>query len=344
MELRVHIDLRRHARPHRALGVQLLPDALLAVLLERKRIHGCLQLLMQALVHEVAVHVRLQELRPHQLPGPQLLQVICSDKLVVVKDSLLGALFQLFCHGVQEGAPRRRKPQGRYKVATDAHVVVRCKEEPSARHELHLVERVLRLHRRRQGPRVCIPDLDGPAVGRGHQQLTGIQAPRVERHGADGEPVHMVPLREEFTTSHIIHSDEATGCASSELHATLRVGAAHHLLVRVTVVANVGNLQAPQRLGPFAQVVGLDQAVVPGAAQDRQRWVHGQGVHLAEPLHGQGSEEGPAFQVQPHDLRRGAAHKEAAGLGVVADRAPRLGHAELVVAAVLGVELQAAVL
>lgn len=58
-----------------AIGLELLVDALLAVIVVREGLRDGARLVPQAVVQEEAVHERAQQRRAHQMPQPQLLQL-----------------------------------------------------------------------------------------------------------------------------------------------------------------------------------------------------------------------------------------------------------------------------
>merc|ERR1712110_1389144 len=61
----------------------------LPILLEGERLHRGLQPVVQPLVHEVAVHIRLQELSADELVSAELLQLLNCHKSVIVVNIFL---------------------------------------------------------------------------------------------------------------------------------------------------------------------------------------------------------------------------------------------------------------
>mmetsp|Transcript_85609 Transcript_85609/g.247095 ORF Transcript_85609/g.247095 Transcript_85609/m.247095 type:complete len:295 (+) Transcript_85609:140-1024(+) len=192
----VDVDLlpSLHAHPHRPLRLDPLPYPLLAVLLEAERIQRGLKLRMQPVVHEIAVHIRLQKFRADELLSTHLFEVVRGDKLVVIENDLFRALFELFRNRVEEGAPCGCQAQRRREVDPYPLVVVRGEEHARLGVEDELVDRELALDGRGDLRGSRLPDLHGSLVRGADEQVLRVGAPGVEGHGTYGEAVHVVPL------------------------------------------------------------------------------------------------------------------------------------------------------
>lgn len=79
-------------------------------------VHPMDTLVVEAVVDEVAMHVRSQQRGPQKVPQAELFEVCRRDEAVVVVDLRRFALFQLFCQVLKEGTPTRRRAKRRDEV------------------------------------------------------------------------------------------------------------------------------------------------------------------------------------------------------------------------------------